>query len=292
MQVLRDRLLIEGAVTQGFTGIDVRPALADEPPHTDAMDSTDEPEAGLEHVVVVLRWRQDPHRYAIAVPLVPGPAGPPPPGVHEPSSVYSLQSWAEEVVLWLMEELDTGLVRRAGRSTVGELTFLSTDTAFGTAAVDVMPHGYHLGPLYLGPGGGDGEHLARAGLDVATARHLLSQGRLLTWLHAYVNNARGEPYVGHAVVARPPRHGSGREPGPARLAVLQLVPGTPGTVAAALTYHAVHEAVEAGAQRITSTVDDPALEQVGFHRTGGAAEVSVSWHEVRRPDLHHGSTRA
>ncbi|MCI2237223.1 hypothetical protein MO973_04070 [Paenibacillus sp. TRM 82003] len=278
VQALRERLLDDGAVTDGFTGLDVRPALAGEPPHP---DSTRE----HEHVVVLLRWRQDPHLYAIAVPLVPGPAGPPPPGVHAASSVHSLQSWAEEVVISLAEDLDTGLVQWARRTQVGDATFLSSPGA----AEKSPPEGYYVGPLYLGPGGDDGAHLADVGLDVSTARRLLTDGRLLTWLHAYVNNARGEPYVGHAVVARAPAGVAGERSGPARLEVLQVVPGTPGTVSAALAYHAVREAVEAGAQSVSSTLGDPvarpALEEVGFRRGDSSAELSVTWREVRRPDL-------
>ncbi|WP_432537760.1 hypothetical protein [Kineococcus arenarius] len=281
VQALRERLLVDGAVTEGFTGVDVRPARAGEPPHP---DSTREHEQ--EHVVVLLRWRQDPHLYAIAVPLVPGPAGPPPPGVHAASSVHSLASWAEEVVISLAEDLDTGLVQWARRTQVADATFLSSPGA----AEKSPPEGYYVSPLHLGPGGGDGAHLADAGLDVSTARRLLTEGRLLTWLHAYVNNARGEPYVGHAVVARPPTDGSGRSSGPARLESLEVVPGTPGTVAAALAYHAVREAVEAGAQSISSALDDSvartALEEVGFRRGDSSAELSVTWREVRRPDLH------
>ncbi|WP_337060827.1 hypothetical protein [Kineococcus sp. G2] len=278
VQALRERLLLDGAVTEGFTGLDVRPALAGEPPHP---DSTRE----HEHVVVLLRWRHDPHLYAIAVPLVPGPAGPPPPGVHPASSVHSLQSWAEEVVLSLREDLDTGLVQWARRTQVGDATFLSSTGAAEAAP----PEGYYLSPVHLGPGGGDGAHLADAGLDVSTARRLLTDDRLLTWLHAYVNNARGEPYVGHAVVARPPTDDRGRSSGAARLESLEVVPGTPGTVAAALAYHAVREAVEAGAESVSSALDDPvargALEEVGFRRGDSSAEVSVTWREVRRPDL-------
>ncbi|WP_432489439.1 hypothetical protein [Kineococcus sp. SYSU DK018] len=107
-----------------------------------------------------------------------------------------------------------------------------------------------------------------------------------------MNNARGEPYVGHAVVARPPTDGSGRSSGAARVEALEVVPGTPGTVAAALAYHAVREAVEAGAQSVSSALDDPvargALEEVGFQRGDGSTELSVTWREVRRPDLRRG----
>lgn len=270
---LGQRVLVEGAVTGGFTGLDVRPALPGEPPY---------PEAVHDHVVVVLRWRQDTSVYAIAVPLQPeGAHGDPglPPGISTGLPTTSLQEWVEEVVLWLMEELDTGLVRRATRTQVGDLTFLTTG-----GATDVLPEGYYVSTLYIGPGGGKGEHLADVGLDVSTARRVLSSGRLIVWLHAHVDNSRGEPFVGHAVVARPSADEAGDGGQPARLEVLEVVPGTPGTVAAALAYHAVRDAIESGAQTIFSALDDPALEEVGFRRDG-STYLSLTSRDVQIPDL-------
>ena len=220
VRALGERVLAEGAVTSGFTGIDVWPALTGELPHSDAAH---------DHVVVVLRWQQDPSVYAIAIPLQPagahGDAGLPP-GLSTGLPITSLPEWVEEVALWLVEELDTGLVRRATRTQVGDLTFLTTDGG----AADVAPEGYYVSTLYLGPGGGRGEHLADAGLDVNIARRVLSGGRLLTWLHAYVDNSRGEPFVGHAVVARAPAEAAGNAMELARLEVLEVVRGTPGAV--------------------------------------------------------------
>ncbi|ABS03762.1 hypothetical protein Krad_2281 [Kineococcus radiotolerans SRS30216 = ATCC BAA-149] len=274
VHALGERVLTEGAVTRGFTGIDVRPALTGELLHLDAVH---------EHVVVVLRWQQDPGIYAIAIPLLPagayGDAGLPP-GMSTGLPVTSLPEWVEEVALWLMEEFDTGLVRRATRIQVGDLIFLTADGG----AADVAPEGYYVSTLHLGPGGGRGEHLADVGLDVSTARRILSSGRLLTWLHAYVDNGRGEPFIGHAVVARAPADPGGNGTQPARLEVLEIVPGTPGTVAAALVYHAVRDAIESGAETVSSTLDDPALEKVGFRRHG-SGYLSLSWRDVQIPDL-------
>ena len=112
----------------------------------------------------------------------------------------------------------------------------------------------------------------------------MSSGRLLAWLHAHVDNSRGEPFVGHAVVARAPAEAAGNAMELARLEVLEVVHATPGAVAAALAYHAVRYAIESGAETVISTLDDPALEQVGFRRHGSAYR-SLSWRGVQIPDL-------
>ncbi|WP_049821357.1 hypothetical protein [Kineococcus radiotolerans] len=234
-------------------------------------------------MVVVLRWQQGPSVYAIAIPLLPeGAHGHEelPPGLSTGLPITSLPEWVEEVALWLMEELDTGLVRRATRTRIGDLTFLTTSGG----AADVLPQGYYVSTLYIGPHGGKGEHLADVGLDLSIARRILDGGRLLTWLHAYVNNSRGEPFVGHVVVARSPADPAGNGTQSARLEVLEVVPGTPDTVAAALAYHAVRDAIESGAETVSSTLDDPALKKVGFRRHG-SGYLSLSWRDVQIPDL-------
>ncbi|MEJ5946904.1 hypothetical protein WDZ17_16540 [Pseudokineococcus basanitobsidens] len=276
LQALRERLLGGGGVTEGFTGLDVRPALPGEP--TDG--------SGHEHVVVVLRWRQDPCLYALAFPLRPDGADDDPsrpPGVSTGLPVVSLEDWVVEVLWSLMEELDTGLVRRATRTRVGDVTFLSTDEA-----TDVRPKGYHLGDVHLGPTGDAGGHLADVGLDVAVARRAHREGRLLTWVWAY-RDVRDLPAVGHAAVATPEPHGPAA--GPARLEVLEVVPGTPPTVAAALAYAAVRDAVEAGAAAVTSDLDDLVLDEVGLRREEGSESRSVTWQDVQKPVVRRSSAR-
>ncbi|WP_432545330.1 hypothetical protein [Kineococcus sp. SYSU DK004] len=124
VRALRERLLGEGAVTAGFAGLDVRAALPGEPPpRAPGPDGAD----AVDHVVVLLRWRQDPCLYGVAFALEPGGASGDegsPPGVSTGLPVDSPQEWAQEVAWWLAEELGTGLVRRAGRARVGDVTFL------------------------------------------------------------------------------------------------------------------------------------------------------------------------
>ena len=260
---LRDRLLTRGSVTDGFTGVDVLPVLPGGPADEDG-------------VVVLFRWERDPATYAVRFPLEPPPDGEGtggPPGVSTGVPTASLEGWVAEVVLWLTEELGTGLVRRSARTQVGDAVLL----AGGVDAVDVLPAGWYIGDVHLGPDGDGGDHLRRVGLSTRVARRLREQDRLLAWLHAYADNARGEPFVGHAVV-------SGGPPGSARLEVLEVVRGTPATVAAALAFHAVRGAVEAGAGAVVTALDDSALDEIGFHPHGGGGRV-VGWDEVRPPDV-------
>ncbi len=279
LRALRERLDGDGAVTDGFTCLDVRSALTGEP----TGDTHD-------HVVVVLRWRQDPSTYTISFPLpTDGTHHDPscPPDVDTRSPSPSIEQWADEVVWSLMEELDTGLVRRAARIPVGDVTFLAIDDRAG----DARPQGYYIGHEYPGPAVGDGEHLTEVGLDVTVARHLLTEGRLLTWLHGYVDGRRGGPFVGHAVVARPDDDGSAAWSGPARQRTLEVVPGTPPAVTTALAYHAVRDAIEAGADTIISGLDLRAVSDIGF-RADAEGSWSVTWRDVRTPDFSRGTTRS
>ncbi|MFD2348654.1 hypothetical protein ACFSTC_03460 [Nonomuraea ferruginea] len=56
-------------------------------------------------------------------------------------------------------------------------------------------------------------------------RQLVAEDRLACWVQAYVDNARGEPHVGHAVVSwEDARHTV------ARLELVHLQPGVPSDV--------------------------------------------------------------
>jgi hypothetical protein len=258
-------------VTDGFHGVDVLPALPGEP--------VDGP-AAAGSLVVLFRWKLDAAVYAVHFHLEPAEETDLPHGVSTGVPVASLQDWVSEVVLWLMEELDTGLVRRSARMQVGDVVLLEA----GVNAVDVLPEGYYIGDVNLGSGRSNGDHLKRDGLHTKVARHLLKQDRLLVWLHAYENNARGEPFVGHAVVSRPaPASTPEVRSGEARLEVLEVAPGTPATVNAALAFHAVRSAIEMGAAKVATDLDDPSLTQVGFRRSDGVSHV-IDWNDAQAPN--------
>ena len=66
VQALRERLLAPGAVTEGFRGVDVRPAL----PGERVAGS-----AGADGLVVLFRWKLDPAVYAVRFHLEPAADG-------------------------------------------------------------------------------------------------------------------------------------------------------------------------------------------------------------------------
>lgn len=264
VQGLREQLLVPGAVTAGFIGLDVVPGTPRRPAGNGAPADLG--------VTVLFRWRHDPATYAIEVPtaveILPA-AREDHRGSSLPKEVStgpgaSLHAWVGEVAVWLMEELDTGLIRRAVRTQIGDVVVLTA----GAHTTGVVPAGYQLGEVYVGPRSGYGRHLAGVGLDVTGARQLIAQDRLVEWLHAHVDNPRGEPFVGHAVVSR---ERADAHAGSARLEVLEVVPGTSSAVTAALAFNAARGAIEAGASTVFTDLDDPALHQVGFRRDEHAA---------------------
>ena len=262
LQALRARVLRPGAVFEGFHGMGV----------------VEDPVAGL---LVVFRWRADPTTYALSVPVETTASGAlAPVSVSTGEPVESLLEWVVETVQWLSEEVGTGLVRRARRSRRGGVVHLDARDS-----TDVMPPGYYVGGVHLGPDGDAGGHLARVGLDVSAPRRALEQGRLVTWLHAYVDNHRGEPVVGHAALtwdASTPKGPGGR----ALLEVLEVSAGTPEAVAAALAFHGLSDAAETGAREAVAASGGPVLAEVGFTgpRAGGWRVLRLS--ELRQPDMH------
>ncbi|MFI7108590.1 hypothetical protein ACIBK9_19955 [Nonomuraea sp. NPDC050227] len=175
-------------------------------------------------------------------------------------------AWARKVEFLLMEELDTGLVRRSRRTVRDGRVLLDTRDA-----PDVWPTGYHVGEVPLdddAPATDAGFWLARAGLDVGVPRRLIAEARLACWLQAYVDNDRGEPFVGHAAASwEDERHTM------ARLDVAYVLPGVPAGVRRALARLAVHEVAEAGALGVVTAIDVPELREPGFGPADGGGLV-------------------
>lgn len=238
-RAVRATLLRPGVVTDGFTGVDVR-------------DLDDE-------LVVLFRWRRDPHTFGIRFPY---PGAYESPWTGEP--VETVEEWATELAFLLMEELDTGLARRAPRTVRDGFVQLGIDDTPG-----VVPAGFDIGEVLLndeafadGPAihvvegppivrtvwrlllanrgirrrllrrGEPGWMIVAAGMDVTLARRLLAEDRLLCWLRADVDAETRDPVVGHAAASWVPDQAA-----TARLELLELRTGTPSAVAYALGYH-------------------------------------------------------
>lgn len=193
---------------------------------------------------VVFRWRDNPHRFGMRLPLDDFPRSF---WTGEPTT--SAQEWAVDVRGYLEEELLTGYLPRAGRRPVADYIELSGDWW------DPDPQ-HVVGPL---PAGGEGQWLARDGLHPDRARRL--EHRRIAWLQAYVNNAAADPFVGQAVI-------NWAAPAMARLTLVELTPGTPSTVGRDLTWVAMHAAADAGASHVITSVDEEWLPPLGFRPAG------------------------
>lgn len=259
--LLREAVLRHGAVTDGFHGVDVVSSAVGAPPGPSGPALT-----------VLFRWRKDSATYAVSFPLPRAPAAE---GFWSGMPFPSPEDWALEITGWLMEELDTGWVRRARRVAGGEIIHL-----LGADSPDVAPRGYYIGEVPLGPRGG-GWHLRGVGLDIAVPRRAMDEGRLITWLQAFVNNTAGEPVVGHVVISREPdtEHRS-------RLELLQTTAGTPPGVATALVYNALRDAIDQGAATIVANARfQPVLAELGFNLSADPDESVLPLDQLQQPSF-------
>lgn len=228
----RSELARPGAVADGFHALGVEPRDGE--------------------LLVVFRWRRDPNTYGVRFGLPATPATSPWTGL----PVHSARDWALEVAGWLMEELHTGLVRRAGRRRVGEVVELGPDEH---RAWEVP--GYYVSVSHWTLPG-TARVLAAAGVGPARAAQLLAGGKLISSLDAYVDNLTASPVVGQAVIGWV----AGRA-ALARLDVLTVDADAPAAIRRKLAHHAVHDATEAGATEIITTLTDGALRDIGFRPT-------------------------
>ncbi|MEU4835410.1 hypothetical protein [Streptosporangium sp. NPDC023615] len=278
----------------------VRACLIRADPVTDGFSLVDvvaEPDGML----VIFRWRRDPNVYAVEVAF---PTAPESSWTGLP--VTSAYEWAADAVSRLAEELATGLVRRARRVSRGGYVvldprgapdvcpagfFISSVPLAESMPVPVRPRGFWRRAYFtFGPGSPPvsaplpaskaGSWLAKAGMDVTVPRRLIVEARLVCWLQAYVDNARGRPFVGHAVASwEDERHTT------ARLDLVHIRPGVPKGVRDALVRLAVREAAEAGALCVITAIDDPELHEPGFRpASGGGLTLSTGGGSAARPE--------
>jgi hypothetical protein len=188
--------------------------------------------------LVTFRWAQDPHVFGILLDA-PDPMA------------DSLTEWAHEVGIEVMEDVVTGRVYRSIRSADEGFLLLSERNR----PVDERVHSSEMNEE------SDGWWLLEHGFDTTVALTRKASGELISWLMAYVNNSRGEPVIGQAVVAW-----SGD--GAAHIEVLETASGTPVTAQLDLVHLACVMAAEAGAHRVTTTSSIDELELLGFKTAG------------------------
>lgn len=237
----RTELMRAGAITDGFHGVRV--------------------ETERSELLVFFRWRSDPNTYCVRIEL---PVDPPTsPWTGEP--VGSAEDWVSEVSGWLTEELQTGLVRRAGGRVVAGVVELDPDSQRWPAIVGYqVSASTSLGRVHAVSA------LTAGGVGLMRTAHLLIRAGLIGWLIVYVDNAAGSPIVGQAAI------GWVNSPaGLARLDLLDVETGVPVAVCRLLILYAVHEAAEAGAKHIVTDVRDPSLTDVGFRSVPGRTGLTL-----------------
>jgi hypothetical protein len=206
--------------------------------------------------LVTFRWADDPHVFGMLLDA-PDPMA------------DSLTEWAREVSFEVLEDVDTGRVYRSIRSADEGFILLSDHDR----PIDERIHSSEMSEE------SDGWWLLEHGFDTTIALTRKASGELISWLMAYVNNSRGEPVIGQAVVSW-----SGE--GVAHIDVLETAPGTPVTAQLDLVHRACVMAAEAGARRVTTSSDLTELELLGFRADADDARaVDTAFLDVDVPAL-------
>jgi hypothetical protein len=205
----------------------------------------------------------------------------------DPLPAEDAQLWAEGVVMWLMEQLDTGVLRWGRRVTLPD----------GTVAIDPMLEPERASPWWVSPVplerptqagqrrlrrltkrrrnrrvamagdsthvaiGGDrlalerdpapGSHLRDAGFDVRPGRAAHAEGRLIQWLQLNLDDSGASPPAGQLVVAW-------RDASEAIVLLehLECEPSVPGGAVEELMLAGIHAAADAGARVIDHRFND------------------------------------
>ena len=198
--------------------------------------------------------------------------------IGEPLPVADTQLWAQGVRMWLIEQLDTGVLRWGQRVTLPQ----------GGVAIDPMLAPAPASPWWVSPvpldrptGAGQrrlrrlarrrgrshvtiiggsiasepdpalGGHLLDAGLDVRPGRAAKADGRLVQWLHLHLDD-RGTPPPAGQLVA------SWRDESEDVVVLehLEFEPSVPERAVEELVLAGVHAAADAGARVIEHRFDD------------------------------------
>ena len=205
-------------------------------------------------LVVRFMWRRHPRRFQIRLPLEDLPHGS---WTGMPTSTPL--EWVHEISGLLMEELDTGAMHWAARRERDGVIELNL------SAGPPLPSAYYISDVRPEAA----QWLAEQGLEVEEAVGAERSGALMAWLQMYVDNARGEPTVGHVVIVRGP------DPRIARLAQLQIVAEVPLADSTRLAHHALCTAAEAGAVHIVSPWQHPALIGAGMQISGQGLQLDA-----------------
>lgn len=213
-----------GAVTEGFSGVDVL-------------------DAGCDGLLVVFRWQRDPTLYGVLL------------DASEQFYGGTWDQWVGNAQILLAEELDTGLTRRAERSHRLTAQGMVVELDLGAADRRSRSH-WTSSALTSDP---PGMWLEADGFDTTVGRAALAQDRLVGWWQLVVNSDHGGPVVGQAVVGRDRNDTSA-----AVLEVFVVREEVPVEVQRDFVRDLMRCSAEAGAVRLSTRLDAAVLRAVGL----------------------------
>jgi hypothetical protein len=224
----------------------------------------------------------------------------------EPLGTDDVDLWADRVAVWLMVELDTGVLRRGRRVTLDDGT--EAVDPIGVRSHEPNPDWVSSVPLTLFPlprirgpmawwfvlrrvfrrGGvrvvtvedGDaaepdpapGGHLLDAGLDARPGRAAYGDGRLIEWLQLS-SGGRASRWVGQLVVSW-----RDESEGIAQLEHLEYLSSAPADAIEELMLTGVHAAADAGARWIERQLDsdDQAVPDLPWETVDGLTRLDAN----------------
>lgn len=196
---------------------------------------------------VYFQWAKNPNTFALSLRLPRSVDDLPGPPADTPGSLVS-----EALANW-QENLRTGMLFWGTRTRMDDET-LHVSWPKGGPSRDGDGYGIATVPQH----DKSGVWLAEAGLSIDKGVAAKESGHLAAWLQAYVNNARGRPFVAHSAA---------RWTGDttAVVDVLESVPNTPRSVLTKLVHTITHVLANSGARIIELHYVDDAFAAFGYN---------------------------
>lgn len=214
-----------------------------------------------DEAVLIFRWEPLPDLFGVPVPLTQ---------THRrldwDRPAADLAEWLESVDLWLMEDVENGMLWQAARRRVDDYVELRQpgwpiDHRFVVEVVAPTDRESWI----------RADFVARDGLDPGYAAQRRDVGTLIGWVTAYEDNSTGSPYVAQATVVHD-------RPGLAHLDTLQVMPGAPTSLVLDVVRAATHFAAERAYTSVWTDLDLEHLEHLdlaGFRHDPGGGRIAV-----------------
>lgn len=211
-------------------------------------------EARENDVLISFRWKRYPYVLAMGV----GPDS-------DYGDVDSPEGWAADAATFVMVELDTGRAASAERQLLGDFIELGPgawpdDDRFCEQTNDPLDNDPEWRDIF--------DDWRDPLVDPTRPLQWREDGTLIAWHWTYLNNRYGAPLLGHTATRWV-------GDGVASLAYLDVGPELPDMVQLQLALVAVHVASYAGAHTVTTELESPMLEILGFHQTQSGRQVDT-----------------